>query len=103
MLSKSLKGLAAIMGWHPLRLCIMVGGKAMTKYAKAQIRVLAVRNYTHREIAYEVQYSKSAVGQYLRQVKAQKRGGKRGRRPKMTERMRRAIIRDARSGNFSAR
>ena len=78
-------------------------GKAMTKEVKAQIRALAVQGLSQREIAREVLQSKSAVGQYLKALGVAKVIRKRGRRPKLSARVKRAIIRDARLGKMSAK
>lgn len=75
----------------------------MSKETKAQIRVLVIQDRTQREIAEEVGQCKSPVGQYLRGFGVQKPCCKRGPPCKLSERKRRAIIRDARKGTMSAR
>ena len=82
---------------------MMGRGKLLTKQEKAQIRVLNVEGLSQRMIVERIGRSKSAVGNYLKGINVAKRRVKRGRKPILSERKKRSLIRDARKGLWSAR
>lgn len=75
----------------------------MTREVKAQIRVLATQSLSQRSIAHRVGHSKSAVGAYLKGLGVAKTNKKLGRKPILSAKTKRLIIRDARKGEMSAR
>ena len=81
----------------------MPAGTNLTDREKGLIEAYTVENWSQRAIAKELGRSKKAVYNHQKRLKSSKSPKKQGRKPKLSDRMMKTLIRKARTGEYSAR
>ncbi len=78
-------------------------GKFLTAEEKAVMRKVALEGLLHRAISSRTGRSKSASGNYLSSLKLKRTVKKRGQKPKISDRVKRSLLHDTRTGKCTAR
>lgn len=81
---------------------VMGAGKKLTPQQRGAIEALARRKFSHRAIAKDQGCSKTAVFNLLHRSRVPRAPAKLGPKPKLTETLKRAILRKGRRGDHSA-
>ena len=83
--------------------CTMGRGKSLSERERTEIRVLHEEGYNQSEIARRVGRSRKSVTNVISNLSADHAGRRRGAIRKLSPKLTRAIIRRARTGNYTAR
>ena len=81
----------------------MPAGTNLTDREKGLIEACTAENWSQRDIAKELGRGKKAIYNHQKRLKSPKLPKKQGRKPKLSDRMMKILIRKARSGEYSAR